>query len=100
MQTQIVEEEVYVHTYADLRTTTMAPGLIILSRFSANWKGSESINKTVLIGFLLAWPSQDVFLLPHIPWIGQRGKCTSCSLLYDHTFGLPFCVYTVLIVTE
>ena len=21
--------------------------------------------------FLLAWPSQDVFLLPHIPWIGK-----------------------------
>ena len=21
----------------------------------------------------LAWPSQDVFLLPHIPWIGQVG---------------------------
>ena len=24
--------------------------------------------------FLLAWPSQDVFLLPHIPWIGQGGN--------------------------
>ena len=23
---------------------------------------------------LLAWPSQDVFLLPHIPWIGQGGS--------------------------
>ena len=24
--------------------------------------------------FSLAWPSQDVFLLPHIPWIGQGGS--------------------------
>ena len=27
-----------------------------------------------LLLFFLAWPSQDVFLLPHIPWIGQGGS--------------------------
>ena len=36
---------------------------------STNWATT-----TAHCVFLLAWPSQDVFLLPHIPWIGQRGS--------------------------
>ena len=41
--------------------------------------------------FFLAWPSQDVFLLLHIPWIGQGGSillvlCSTIILLAHHFF--------------
>ena len=36
-----------------------------------------------LRAFLLSRPSQDVFLLPLIPWIEQRGSILLVTLLYD-----------------
>ena len=40
--------------------------------YCTNNRSYNYINKFFF--FLLAGPSQDVFLLPHIPWIGQGGS--------------------------
>ena len=52
--------------------------------------------------FLLASPSQDVFLLPYIPWIDQGGSITSCyvtlrSVWWPHHFKLPNYVFLTII---
>ena len=47
-------------------------------------KQKRSMHRSsILTYFVFARPSQDVFLLPHIPWIEQGGSILLVSLLYN-----------------
>ena len=46
--------------------------------FPSKWQGNDEL----AVFCLLAKPSQEVFLLPHIPWIEQGGSILLVTLLY------------------